>query len=479
MTGWHRNTWEPDCTARYRLADIDGSRALGVSVDRPGSQLAFRMPAETFHGCPPGTALRVTFECRADGPAEGYCTVKALPTLRPLAELFVPNAGGWVRRSFTFPIPQEAQVEIAFRSASAIWVRGLEVTAEAGMPTTAEVVYETHFRGVQPFTRVLGTAAVVSGLDSPDILEAGWLYQRAEGSGSATFAATAREAETVLSVSATGSGAAQWVFHPDNGVSAALASNARYRVTVEYAAESAGELTAHERDVWVVLAVAKLPATRGWATAEMTFVTPPARGVQYAFAPASDGKPLRVRRLQLERLPDAPPSGKPVVSVDGSTFAALTYRVAHHEQVKGTGDGRLPNDWRFESYQKDGVAELATGSDRGHPHFAIRNVAGEGAQLYQYQPGAPLKAGVPHRVTVEYRTAAGTAACIELRDGDVSHWTDSPFKTCLPATDGEWVTRHYEIVPPRAWPPVLVLQNHTADAGNEFCVRRLTVTPLR
>jgi len=342
---------------------------------------------------------------------------------------------------------------------------------------TREVVLDTDFRGFPAFARSsdaedTGTAV---GPDSP--FPAGWFCQREPGTGAATFAATPGDAGTVLSASVAGTAPAHWSFQPAKGVGTALAPDTSYRVTVEYATDSAACLNVLEVDVWTPLVVVGLPAARGWATAEVSFVSPPARDVQFNLTAAADGKPLRVRRFRLERCPPGTPCGPPAVTLDAAAFGPVWCRMAGGTRV--AGDGALPDHWSFQSYQTDGVAELKVGTDGGRPHVALTNVAGVGAQLYRNQPGEVLKAGVRHRVTVEYRSAAGTSGGFDLRDRDVENWADAPFVIRLPQTNGAWEARHYEITQPRDWHPVLVLQNHSAEPGNEFAVGRLTVTPLR
>lgn len=363
--------------------------------------------------------------------------------------------------------------------AGATWVRQSAVpsasVAAAPEPLAngaLETVYATRFAEASAAEfRVVGGAM---NADEPPPLPLGWSSQVFQDEALGTFTAHREAGGAVLSVSAAGPGpAAQWVFFPAAVEPRMLLPGTRYRVELEFFAESQAELKVQELDVWAVLGSVDLPAIGGWSTAALTFITPPSRDCNICIRPQlANGKPVRFRQFRIVRLPETSAETPPDVDADAARLG---------EFVRTVGGGDVATDdradgWHFRSFKAGGEIAVEVGTDDGRKHLALRNVSQAGAQAHRQVVGPPLRAGVAYRVTVEYRSAAGTHGSYDLRDRDDGNWAEVPFRVFLPSSDGRWETRHYEIVPSRDWMPVVVFQNLTADAGNELAVRRLTVT---
>jgi hypothetical protein len=329
--GWAVNHHEPATAAEYMIADVSGSRALGLRHLRGGrTEVLCRL--DTVIGAPgvnESRTFRVAYQFEGTGIANVGVKLDKEPYTKFVLEPLVPSNGVWQQAEFTFtrstadPVVLICNITADPKAPGApggtIWIRSVDVWAtHTGAPrATANrfaewkagaVVYKPDLSAIQPFRTTKEGGKTRTG--TPEQLPKGVRAACWKPTATAEFRCESTDGSQALGLTnLTDEKSGQITFELEREMNLRLTPGKAYRLTVGYATrnDAAGGLMVQVPQEAGFRTVHQVPLTAtdgAWKTVSGEFERKDGEPIRLALENYSvgEGNTLYIRSVEVTEL---------------------------------------------------------------------------------------------------------------------------------------------------------------------------------
>ncbi len=485
--GWQYEVYDKESNGEFIAGSEEGQPYIGIAARNGGaaSQITFQPGRTDSIVFKNSVTYLVNFEYQCELTGGSSVNVQTVSPFKPVTSTTLANSKTWKKSNFEFTMPDEAKVQVVFRSnaiskESFLKIRNIEYFEKAA-PAKSLVSFKAS--DLKPFdtkSREGGMAAEWPGwfCNVYDTEVVGRYIAKDLGDGMVLG----------VGVESGAKNAAQLMYRAKEGQHDFFEENKTYTVKVVYKTDrgSSGFVNIQSIGDWQIVVQENLSDTDGaWKTVTIPYTRPTGKDVQLVVGPGKpDGKFVWIRSVEIFN--EAPmaiaPQKKELIKIDAGTLGKrlMTYDVKFDQpgtvkfQDGAAMNGKslgLPNDISVFCWKKTSVAEFRVGTVEGSSALGVMNLNDDlSSQMNFALPSTVMQKGKRYVARIEYLTKNDAVANFVSQFGK-EYKRGASIE--LPVSNDVWTTASLSFECLNSSDSALLLESQTVGEGTLVYVRKL------